>query len=301
MVFSNFIKINDDLLALHKIGRLHHAIIIDGKDGIGKSKFAQQFANQILQSAQQFHPNILLIANDKKKEITVHQIRQISDFVNKSPAINNDKFVIIDSACQMNNFASNSLLKILEEPRPNNYLFLISHNIAKILPTIYSRCHVVKAKSPDIDQFTAIVKNHNIDLNDDQIKFLNEICDGSISLLLNDGKNLIKIYQLLLNSFIQSKLSDDLLKMASDKEFNFTIFVLAIEFFINRLLKIISDVKIELFFNEEIALEIVSKKVSWQKVEKQIDEILNIANKTDRFSLDRKISVINIFNSLNYA
>ena len=241
MVFCNFEKIISQLLSLYNDSKLHHAILIDGKEGIGKASFSLEFVAQILESNNINHPNLLIISKDDKKEIGVEKIRQISDFVNKSAATNNDKFIIIDSACQLNKSAANALLKNLEEPRSGNYLILICHNIGKILPTILSRCYIVKSEALSLKDFISATKGYNAKLDENQIKFLNEICDGSVALLLSEGNSLIKIYQLLLSSFITNKLDDELLKIASDKNFNFTIFALIIEFFISRLLKYVSN------------------------------------------------------------
>ncbi len=273
--------------------------MLDGKEGIGKSDFAKNFTLQILGSNNQNHPNILYISREEKKEIGIEQIRQIADFVNKSAATNDDKFVIIDSACQMTNSASNALLKILEEPKAGNYLFLISHNSSKILPTILSRCYVLKIFPPTLEEFNEIARNSGLKLDQQQAKFLSEICDGSASLLIKEGDNLSKIYQLFLNSFMSNKIDDQILKMASTKDFNFMVFALIVEFFVNRLLKTYANVSFETFFNESEVFASLVGRVSWQKVTAQIDEILRISAKTDRFSLDRKISIINIFNSLN--
>ena len=43
----------------------------------------------------------------------------------------------------MNDYASNSLLKFLEEPEKNIYAFLISSNVMKVLETIKSRCQLI--------------------------------------------------------------------------------------------------------------------------------------------------------------
>ncbi len=55
-----------------------------------------------------------------------------------------NKYMIIWLAERMNQDASNKLLKLLEEPPKDTYLFLISQSVERILPTILSRCSIVK-------------------------------------------------------------------------------------------------------------------------------------------------------------
>lgn len=56
---------------------------------------------------------------------------------------NLNRVYVIDGADKMNDYASNSLLKFLEEPEENIYAFLICENLNKVLPTIRSRCHII--------------------------------------------------------------------------------------------------------------------------------------------------------------
>jgi DNA polymerase-3 subunit delta' len=100
----------------HQTQKLHHAILLHGKKGIGKASFAAELAKEILGKSA-LYPDLLLIEKEaEKKEITVDKIRKIADFSNQTSAISADKFILIDSACELNKSASNALLKILEEP-----------------------------------------------------------------------------------------------------------------------------------------------------------------------------------------
>ncbi len=131
---------------------MHHAILLHGKKGIGKSSFAKDFVNQITGTIPN-NPDLLFIKkNDGKRDIVVDQIREIADFVNRTAAISKSKFIIIDAADDLNKSGANALLKILEEPHKNNFLILISHLPGKLLPTIRSRCQAI--------QVADLVKEH---------------------------------------------------------------------------------------------------------------------------------------------
>ena len=69
-----FEKIEQNLFNAYNSQKMHHAIMLDGKKGIGKASFAQKLAHQILQSNSsnytgQNHPDLLIIEkNSNKKE-----------------------------------------------------------------------------------------------------------------------------------------------------------------------------------------------------------------------------------------
>lgn len=85
----------------------------------------------------------VLIVNPQKDKITKEQIIDTQmELANKSQ-INDNRVYIITEADKMNDYASNSLLKFLEEPQGNIYAFLITNNIDKVLPTIKSRCQII--------------------------------------------------------------------------------------------------------------------------------------------------------------
>ncbi len=74
------------------------------------------------------------------KNIGVEDIRSLGNFFALSSADGLPLIAIIDSADDMNSNAANALLKLLEEPPPNSYLFLVSHSPNGLLPTVRSRC-----------------------------------------------------------------------------------------------------------------------------------------------------------------
>ena len=79
------------------------------------------------------------IALDKKREITVDDIREGIHFLSMRSA-NSWRVLIINPADKMNENAANALLKVLEEPPEKCVIFLLCQNKGKLLPTIKSRC-----------------------------------------------------------------------------------------------------------------------------------------------------------------
>lgn len=146
-------------------GRLHHGWIFQGPSGIGKSIVAHRVASLMLGAASMDatatdetmqlvlsggHPDLKWIErglNDKGKlrqDISVEQIRELNQFFHLRPALAGWRVGVIDSLDEMNVSGMNALLKTLEEPPNNALLILISHSTQPILPTIRSRCQVLR-------------------------------------------------------------------------------------------------------------------------------------------------------------
>lgn len=147
-------------------GRLHHAWLLTGPEGVGKATFAFRAARRLLggkpdpafgllgvspddpvsrQIMARSHPDLLVLERrtedgKPRKHIPVDEARKLPEFFSKSPASSPYRVAIIDAADDMNVNAANAVLKTLEEPPPHGVLFLISHAPGGLLPTIRSRC-----------------------------------------------------------------------------------------------------------------------------------------------------------------
>jgi DNA polymerase III delta prime subunit len=278
-----FDSIRSRLLTSYQNKKLPHAILLLGKKGIGKASFAREFALQITHS----NPDILLIEKEaEKKEIGVEKIRSIKEFSNQTAAISESKFIVIDSACELTKSAANAVLKILEEPRPNNFLILVAHNFHRVLPTIRSRCHTLNIPDLSHANFIKIVK--------DDTEFLTEICDNSPAEAIRLGAELSRFYSLFLRSILNKKLSEELLKKVADKNYSFQITEKSCEFFFNRLSKFSRGTDLKFFFEEEEVFLTLAKK----DIFPIYDKTLILLNKTQSLHLDKKLTLINIFNQL---
>jgi DNA polymerase-3 subunit delta' len=147
-------------------GRLHHAWLLTGPEGVGKATFAYRAARRLLgarpdaalgrlgsspedpvsrQIASRSHPDLLVLERDvedgkPRKYIPVDDARRLPEFFAKAPASAPYRVAIIDAADDMNVNAANALLKTLEEPPARGVLFLISHAPGGLIATIRSRC-----------------------------------------------------------------------------------------------------------------------------------------------------------------
>lgn len=143
--------------------RMHHGWILAGRQGLGKRAFADKAARELLGAdlSQEHHPDILLLTygpKDEKEEkkradgkdfelarsIRINQIREMQRRLTTRPTLGDNRVVIIDPADDMERNASNALLKSLEEPPQGTYFLLVTHRPAQLLPTIRSRCRVLR-------------------------------------------------------------------------------------------------------------------------------------------------------------
>ena len=154
-------------LSARSTGRLHHGWIVRGPSGIGKSLFVRRLASVMLGASSPdapdtdavmqkvlsgSHPDLYWLQrelNEKgqlRQDITVEQVRGLTHFFTLKPAMSGWRIGVIDALDEMNVSGMNALLKTLEEPPVNAILFLVSHDTRTILPTIKSRCRVLRLK-----------------------------------------------------------------------------------------------------------------------------------------------------------
>ena len=156
-------------------GRMHHAWLLTGARGIGKATTARLAAARLLSdmlpSARLFgdrvptldldpgdpaanlvlsgaHPDFIDIRpsrdDNKSGQIKIEQIRDLIPFMAHKPAYGARRVAIIDSMDEVNRNGANALLKIVEEPPENTVIFLVSSRPGRLLPTIRSRCCLVR-------------------------------------------------------------------------------------------------------------------------------------------------------------
>ncbi|MDD2483180.1 MAG: AAA family ATPase [Candidatus Shapirobacteria bacterium] len=133
----------------------------------------------------QNNPDILLINQDSGWGID--QIRKINNFLSQKPFSHQSKIVVILEIQNLNSESQNALLKNLEEPGSNNYLILSTNKIKSILPTILSRCQVVKiSEKSKFENKTQIVITGNLSKDLALSEKLGKDKEGILPLLENE-------------------------------------------------------------------------------------------------------------------
>ncbi|ESX14689.1 MULTISPECIES: DNA polymerase III subunit delta' [unclassified Mesorhizobium] len=176
------------LAAAYRSGKLPHAVIFAGPIGIGKATLAFHLAHHLLkhpafdqapdvfavpdpasslfrQIATGAHPGVLHLTrplNDKTKSfktvVTVDEIRKVNRFLSLTSHDGSYRVVIVDPADDMNTNAANALLKNLEEPPSRTLFILIVHAPGSLLPTIRSRCQMVRLTPLDAGSLMSVLE-----------------------------------------------------------------------------------------------------------------------------------------------
>ena len=217
----------NELVNLYKKDRLPNKILLTGPKGIGKATLAFHFINYVLSINEdcaynldnhtinknnksyklilnKTNPNLFLIDIDIQKNIEIDQIRNLIRNMSKSSFNFKPRFIIIDNIDHMNLSASNSLLKILEEPSDNTFFLIINSN-KKILETIRSRCLDFKIRLTNSDTLTIASKILNKDITNLISKdLIDYYCTPGklIDLLKFSDENSLDISSINLKSFI---------------------------------------------------------------------------------------------------
>jgi DNA polymerase-3 subunit delta' len=192
-----------------KRGRLASSFLFAGPAGIGKRSFAIKLAQGLLcekhpeealdpcehcpacvQVIAGSHPDFLLISKPSDKsfiplELLVgdkeHRRREgLCHHVALKPQMGGRKIAVIDDADYLNAEGANALLKTLEEPPPRSVLILIGTSPAKQLPTIRSRCQLIRFQPLDADVVAQLLPEQGIVEDPAEARRLAQYSEGSI-------------------------------------------------------------------------------------------------------------------------
>lgn len=177
-MFENIIgndKIKNDLKQILQNNHISHSYMFIGNKGIGKSKFAKEFAKGILcnsdtiqpclscKSCIEFdnnnNPDFYYIDLGEENSIKIETIRLMQKKVQELPIVSKRKVYIIDDAEYMTKEAQNCLLKTIEEPPEFVTVILITSNENRILNTIKSRCLKIYFNSIDTNDMKQFLKD----------------------------------------------------------------------------------------------------------------------------------------------
>ncbi|MBX5045001.1 DNA polymerase III subunit delta' [Rhizobium lentis] len=301
----------------YRSGKGHHAILIEGPEGIGKATLAFRFANYVLshpdpatapetigdpdpasavsrQIASGASHNLLHLArpvDEKsgkvKSAITVDEVRRAGKFFSQTSGTGNWRIVIIDPADDMNRNAANAILKILEEP-PKRALFLVlSHAPGRLLPTIRSRCLPLKLAPLADEALVAALAHLGLSGGGGVLSAAKGSVGEALKLLNYGGGDIIACYDEVLSAEgpMARKAMHRLADALSGKESN-TIF----DFFVSH----VSDD----IMNRARTAAGEGRIAAAERLARLYSEITERLAVSDAYNLDRKQTIISILADL---
>ncbi len=197
-------------LAAWRSGVMHHAWLITGPRGVGKSSFARAAAERVLAEAAgpplaepglevpddhpvgrlvaaESHPDYRLLerletekTGNLARNISVGQVRELGELFAMTPSFSPWRAVVIDSVDDLEPSAANALLKMLEEPPGNSLFLLVSHVPGRLLPTIRSRCRRLNLQALSDDAMTSALAQELPELGEVERSRLLASARGSI-------------------------------------------------------------------------------------------------------------------------
>ena len=193
-------------------GSLHHAWLLVGPEGVGKASFARAAALRMLVEGAYpgsvspgdevpathptrslidagSHPDFRTLARlprdadkpdqDLARSITIAQVRSLQPMFATVPSMSARRVVLIDAVDDLERGGANALLKNLEEPPAGTIFLLVSHVPGRLLPTIRSRCRLLRFEALAEDQVASVLRGQLPDADPDDIAALASNADGA--------------------------------------------------------------------------------------------------------------------------
>lgn len=194
-----------------KSGKIPHALLFCGLEGLGKKKIAEEFLKLAAKGSDIKSTDVVSIGAEEG-EIQIAQIRDLNWKLSLKPLASEFKAAIINNAHLMNQEAQNCFLKTLEEPKGNTLIILIAEFPEKLLPTIHSRVQKIRFYPIERKEISDYLEKNGMDK--EEIKIVSEISAGRPGVAINflnnpekisDYKKKIKEITNLINSDISER------------------------------------------------------------------------------------------------
>ncbi len=157
--------------ALEEQGEVSHAYLFHGPGGAGKRATARAMAAELLAAGSPDpsgararvgsgnHPDLTWVSPSGAHEILVSDIDgPVVASASKTPFESSRRVFVIERVDELGDEAANRMLKTLEEPASFVHLILLTDRLAEVLPTIRSRCQLVRFDAPTLEEVAAVLE-----------------------------------------------------------------------------------------------------------------------------------------------
>ncbi|MGB8274562.1 MAG: DNA polymerase III subunit delta' [Alphaproteobacteria bacterium] len=322
-------------------GRMSHAWLITGAEGIGKATFAFWAARLVLGAGEPGlfgqgsaeddpssglfrkvaaggHPDFMTLeraadpkSGKKRTEIVVDDVRDVSAFLHMTPAESSWRVVVVDTADEMNRNAANALLKILEEPPTRSVLMLVSNAPGALPATIRSRCRRLSLAPLAPGEVETVLRSCLPEAEPEEIAALVRLAEGSpgraLRLAAEGGLDVYRDVLALigtlprLDAVALHKFGDRLARSGGEQGFKTAMDLLSR--FLVRLVRFGAQGSAQagVTEGEEALMRRLSAKARLDQWVEVWEKINRLAARADRVNLDRKQVVLSAFFALEQA
>ena len=225
--------------------------MLNGPKGIGKSTLTKLISANLLKIKYNnkkentfFHPDLIILSKSEKKHISVDEIRNLKKLFFKTSYSDSYRIAIIDSINDINLHGHNALLKTIEEPPENSFIFIINHQNNYIPATIKSRCKLLNLNSISDNEVLTILKKMNFSKNEKELFFYSKISNGSVGdaiyFLTNKSLDMYKLlcdHLIQIQDFDENNTNNIINKITDNKNALMLVFFKLLTILINKVIK----------------------------------------------------------------
>ena len=287
-----------------KNNKINHAYMFEGIDGIGKNLFSKEFGKLLLGIDNIDNSPDYINIEPKGNSIKIAQIRELQSDIIVKPH-NKYKIYVINYSEKMTVEAQNALLKTLEEPPEYAIIILITNNKESLLPTIRSRCEIIKFLPISIMELKKYLIDKGID--EKRALLLSNFSRGSIEKALElSNSSDFSIMRDNIQKYIQDILDKnmiEILNIPSDMDKYKDKIIIVLDMMINyfRDIMVFKDrVDKDMLINADriTFIQNMNNKITYSQVSKIIDiiEETKIKIKSNcNFNVSIQVMALNIY------
>lgn len=232
-------------------GRVPNALLFAGPEGVGKKQFAIELARALVCSMRgesgvacglctacrrvgEFaipvfekgdeskfvffsqHPDVGMVV-PFRRNLLIDAVRALEVESHFQPFEAKARVFIVEDADKMNEAASNALLKTLEEPPTTSHIVLIASRADRLLPTIRSRCQVIRFGPVD----SSVLQKFLLDtgrFSEEDAKLVARVSRGSVGRALSMVPASFRTHRSLMLEALEAAVADDKRKLLAASE-----------------------------------------------------------------------------------